>query len=501
MSTNPLTQNLPLRQTMLSFAYLAYTGEGITTANPEPTILSKINAALPQINVTDASGNSVNLSSWSVVWGPVAYTIPGALYQENMMYVVQNGNTSQYAIAIRGTNFASQVDWFLEDFEVISTMPWPVPNAQSACAPGSAISESTSIDLAILLGTDMVDGSNNLIGFLQATTRAKGKMNICVTGHSLGGMLSNTLALYLLENMNQWDASRTSTVNCISFASPTAGNSLFASNANTVFNRAFNPDGSGSFPGWDTSLRSNLDNVVCSMDGAPLMYNSANLYADGAAGPLFSLYSSPNNPTNNIDLNKLPAFAGAEWSAMQSIVIQPLSQLTLAQNYTQLTTQALPGNFIGNSLSLPTSSVSTISFKAYLDAFTAQAAWQHSCSYPMLLNVPALFNPAIIVREPGNAPSPATISSISPSTTDRIFHPAGVSVTITGTGFDAGNMFGNFLLFSDPANQIPYLITSATETEIVATFYVWDLSTGTQNVSVVTSTPYYTSNTVSFTIS
>src|ERR1700744_898546 len=95
--------NLTLRQTMLSFAYLAYTGESITTPNPEASMKQNITAALGKITAP------VNLSNWSIVWGPVAYTVPGSMYQDNMMYVVRNNVTLQYVIAIRGTNFTSQV--------------------------------------------------------------------------------------------------------------------------------------------------------------------------------------------------------------------------------------------------------------------------------------------------------------------------------------------------------------------------------------------------------
>ena len=483
-------QNLPLRQTMLSFAYLAYTGEGITTPNPESTILSNINNALPKLN----------LSNWNVVWGPVAYTVPGGLYQDNLVYVVQNSTTNQYVIAVRGTNFISQVDWFLEDFEIVNTMPWPMPGASSNCAAGSAITESTSIDMNLVLGPNMVSNGDGLLAFLYSKAGGGSiSIDICVTGHSLGGVLSNTLALYLLENKKLWGGSN-STVSCISFAAPTAGNDLFATNANTVFANAFTKDGSTSFPGWDTTLATNLDNVACSMDAAPLFYNGTNVFTNGAAGALFSLYSSPNNSTDNIDFANLPDLAGEEWTYFQSLVLQALAGVMTSQNYTQLTCQVLPGNFTGNSLKLPSSAVDLTSLSAFLKAFEAQGAWQHSSSYPALLNVPLLFDPTIINRSI-DPPAPVPqISSISPDNVYRV-HPLGVTVTITGTGFDAGNMFGNFILFSDQGNLVPYCITAATETEITVTFYVDDCSDGVQNVSVATTSPYYTSNTAAFTIS
>jgi len=486
-------QNLPLRQAMLSFAYLAYTGEGITTPNPDSTILSNINNALPKLN----------LLNWNVVWGPVAYTVPGGLYQDNLMYLVQKNGTNEYVIAVRGTNFVSQVDWFLEDFEIVNTMPWPMPGASSNCAAGSAITESTSIDMNVVLGPNMVSGgAGSLLTFLCNETTGT-SIDICITGHSLGGVLANTLALYLLENKTLWDKNGNATVSCISFAAPTAGNDLFAANANKVFANAFTNDGSTSFPGWDTTIATNLDNVACSMDAAPLFYNGANVFTNGAAGALFSLYSSPNNSTDNIDFANLPELASKEWSYFQSLVLQSLAGVMTSRNYTQLASQSLPGNFIGNSLSLPSSALSdldTTAFTSYLKAFAAQGAWQHSSSYPALLGVPLLFDPTIVVRGFANVAPVPTISSLSPNSSSGI-HLDGITVTINGTGFDAGNMFANFILFSDQANLIPYRITAATETQITATFYVDSCSDGVQQVSVATTSPYYTSNTETFTIS
>src|SRR5271168_1815596 len=123
-------QNLSQRQIMLSFAYLAYCGEEIVTPNPQAQILSLINAAMPQIPPI-ASPNP----TWKVVWGPAVYTTPGALYQDNLMFVAQNqSDLSQFAIAIRGTNFVADLDWLMDDFDVRQMMTWP---------PGSTVSTPT----------------------------------------------------------------------------------------------------------------------------------------------------------------------------------------------------------------------------------------------------------------------------------------------------------------------------------------------------------------------
>ncbi len=246
-------QNLPLRQIMASFAYLAYCGEQITTPDPAPQILDLINAAMPKIPPI-ATPNPV----WRVVWGPIAYTVPGALYQDNLMFVVQNQtDTTQFAIAIRGTNFISDLDWLLEDFDILQMMPW------LAAPAGAQISESTSIGLQILLA--MKDGTSQatLLEFLKS--QSANPIKLCVTGHSLGGCLAGTFALYLKDNRASWDSSCTSVVCCVTFAAPTAGNAAFATYSDGQFQ-----GGGGAFPGWDSSLGTNCDTVRCSFDVAPL---------------------------------------------------------------------------------------------------------------------------------------------------------------------------------------------------------------------------------------
>jgi hypothetical protein len=139
-------QNLSQGQIMLSFAYLAYCGEEIVTANPQTQILNLIKAAMPQIPPI-ASPNP----TWQVVWGPGVYTTPGALYQDNLMYVAQNqSDKSQFVIAVRGTNFVADLDWLMENFDVRQMMTWP-PGSSLSTPAGAMMSESTSIGMQILL--------------------------------------------------------------------------------------------------------------------------------------------------------------------------------------------------------------------------------------------------------------------------------------------------------------------------------------------------------------
>jgi Lipase (class 3) len=357
-----------LRQIMVSLAYLTYCGELITTPSPEATILGFIKAAIPQIPPLLADG----LAGWSIVWGPATYTTPGALYQDNMMFVAQNiADPSQLVVAVRGTNGTADLDWLTEDFDVRQMMPWP-PGSAVTNPVGAMISESTSIDLQIVLSlTSALTGAGTLLEFLQS--QASTPLNVCVTGHSLGGCLSTTLALYLKENQKSWDASGQSIVSAISFAGPTAGNQAFATHSDSMFSGGPYP------PGWDTSLHCTCDAVRCSLDIAPLVWDSNNVSVN--TPNLITLYGS------NIE------FHGLEWDLIHSHVVTLLTNLLAQQGYRQIeaTEAPLPGTFNGqgtDSISLPT----------LLEAYVTQALWQHVNSYPTLLGVLELLNSNIIVR-------------------------------------------------------------------------------------------------------
>jgi hypothetical protein len=72
--------------------------------------------------------------------------------------------------------------------------------------------------------------------------QSEGPVEVHVTGHSKGGGLSSTLALWLAETQgrdpvpekDQWDPRHIATVYAYSFAGPTAGNGKFAAHSNAV---------------------------------------------------------------------------------------------------------------------------------------------------------------------------------------------------------------------------------------------------------------------------
>jgi hypothetical protein len=78
--------------------------------------------------------------------------------------------------------------------------------------------------------------------FLSAALEdADGPLDIVVTGHSKGGALSSTVALWLAETQGavvppeeRWDPDRRARIHCFSYAGPTPGNAAFARRSDQV---------------------------------------------------------------------------------------------------------------------------------------------------------------------------------------------------------------------------------------------------------------------------
>jgi len=75
-------------------------------------------------------------------------------------------------------------------------------------------------------------------------SRAAAKLDVSVTGHSKGGALCSTVALWLADTQGaqtpaseEWDRNRNATIQYYSFAGPTAGNDVFAKHSDAVLNK------------------------------------------------------------------------------------------------------------------------------------------------------------------------------------------------------------------------------------------------------------------------
>ena len=90
----------------------------------------------------------------------------------------------------------------------------------------------------------LFDHGEDLLSFLaRIVEQADGGLEIVVTGHSKGGALSTTAALWLVDTQGagewvpkdeRWDPQRKAGISCYSFAGPTAGNAAFAAHSDAV---------------------------------------------------------------------------------------------------------------------------------------------------------------------------------------------------------------------------------------------------------------------------
>jgi hypothetical protein len=142
----------------------------------------------------------------------------------NTMFIAQNTDTNQYVVSIAGTDSRSLLDWFLEDFLVTTKVDWPY--VADAPTPHPMISLGTYIGLNAIISMAEVQGDNHVHArdYLQSVN-AK---NVMVTGHSLGGALSPSYALYLADTVAQWSTGDAPVISCLPVAGATPGDGAFS---------------------------------------------------------------------------------------------------------------------------------------------------------------------------------------------------------------------------------------------------------------------------------
>ena len=213
---------------MARFAFTTYVGELLTS--PEPTI-SKQESELLSLAMP-----AVGLGDWEVVWGPMLYRFSHTLTRlyDNFMLVARKG--TEYVIAIRGTNGGAKLDWLFEDFWVIPQFPWgDFVGREMPAGTDPKIADGTHLGCQQLLSTEIAEGlpgqKTNLLGFLTSELSGRESVTLNVAGHSLGGALAPTLALYLKDTQGRsggWDPDLSADIWSYALAGPTAGNGDFA---------------------------------------------------------------------------------------------------------------------------------------------------------------------------------------------------------------------------------------------------------------------------------
>src|SRR5215471_4525168 len=150
-----------------------------------------------------------DIGPWQVVWGPAVFELPLSDRPDNTMFVARNEGVAglpQLVVSIAGTNPYSFLDWFVEDFLVSSDsqVPWLTGQPFSL---ERKISLGTFIGLRALQtlkpGPTLPGAGATVRDFL--ATQVGAPIEINLGGHSLGGALSPTLALWLADTRSDWD--------------------------------------------------------------------------------------------------------------------------------------------------------------------------------------------------------------------------------------------------------------------------------------------------------
>jgi MFS family permease len=230
--------DLDLTQRNLVMAFLPYLGSPLSGSDVSRQAFKLIGTALASLQGP--------LGPWELAWGPGVFQVVSGAVAANTMFVARHQQTRELFISIAGTNPFSAYAWLAEDFDVDRSRGWGYGKAPA----GAATSKATLTGLRALQGMvpeSGIPGQNRTLAqFLrEELDRGDGPVAITVSGHSLGGALSPTLALWLLDTRKEWDLRARAAISVYAYAGPTPGNDDFASYIDRRFgdrlHRIFNP--------------------------------------------------------------------------------------------------------------------------------------------------------------------------------------------------------------------------------------------------------------------
>ncbi len=217
LDTTPPLEVLPSDRLAWAMAQASAQVAEQTGPDLDATLLTSAQAALRELG-------------WEVVWGPIVRQWDGDGQAYNSMFAAAKiDDPSQIYISIAGTNPDSYFDWLVEDGMVGFSVPWVGSDADGE----PRISLGTAIGLLVLLTSEpssrVLQTDVSLTDWL--ATQVTAGSHTTFTGHSLGGALSPTLALWFAQLQGVaglWDPQRLMQIATTSFAGPSPGDADFA---------------------------------------------------------------------------------------------------------------------------------------------------------------------------------------------------------------------------------------------------------------------------------
>lgn len=364
-------------QEMLSLAITAGMSSGLEgTVGPVTATTAKRVACL--LPIASALNNN-----WKVVWGPELILkqksgsgICGALFPPakqpvpaNTMFVAKKNNENTYAISVAGTNPASGYDWCVEDAN-ITPQAWPFG------LHGGFVNEGTNLGVNYLRNLQQLRAPRTLVNFLAQVGSIPQPSTVYVTGHSLGGALAPTLALWLKNHRGTWDPFNRVTLKVFAFAGATPGDKVFAAYIN------------GQFTGDSLNVINNTNDVVPHAWSITTLKQLPNIFDTVNVNPGFiTLGAISAAETNNMDT--IRAFKKTH----------PNYPFAYGRTGTISQRQPITGNLISppnwpyaNCPSLTTIAADAKAKglgKADTD-YVLETAYQHLCAYPNQLSLQSL---------------------------------------------------------------------------------------------------------------
>lgn len=179
-----------------------------------------------------------------LVWGPALHQPRPELLDADsrrsdaLAFISRDLDSGDYFVVFRGTNTVSATEWILQDFLVQKQVPWSELSPGTAAGPDALVSEGTARAVQLRLALRPDEGEAGAGSCLEEAlfgivARAKGRAVLHFAGHSLGGLLAPTMALWLVDRLDcsglaELRASKLG-LDVYGYAAPTAGNQAFAS--------------------------------------------------------------------------------------------------------------------------------------------------------------------------------------------------------------------------------------------------------------------------------
>ncbi|MGV9722383.1 lipase family protein [Nocardia beijingensis] len=255
------TTNQPTLQDKIAYQLCEYANLVNTISKEDGDLEGMLSQKIQQYLDT----NQEVIGGWEIVWGPGVALFDTDLYAVNAMYMVRSTeDRSRYVLAMAGSTDALVFDWLVEDSFILQK-PWFANNAAMHTI-GTAIGVKTL--LGIRPSGPRPGAGHSLPEFLSALDDKA--IDLTVTGHSLGGALSITLALFLRDTQWLWDNSEKAKISVLSTAGPSFCNQEFVN--------------------YTTQRLQRVKRLANDLDVVPHMWNPTDI--DGA----MALYSNNNRP-------------------------------------------------------------------------------------------------------------------------------------------------------------------------------------------------------------